>query len=120
MKNRLLSLILLLSILAFFTSSAFTSPLKLHIQLLSTEFLLDKGITFKFYIWGEIHPRDIKGVIVINKKNVKLRCNYKEKETSEAYVTCTAAGGTAAKYAGESGIVTLAGQGFWFRVPARP
>ena len=119
MKRKLVLIFLALSILVFFSSSAFITPY-LQVQLLSSGYVKDKGVTFKFLLTGDIHPRDIKGVVVINKKNIKLHCNFPGKGPSSITMTCTAFKGTAAKYSGESGIVILAGQPFWFRVPANP
>ena len=119
MKNKLILIFLTISIMTFLFASAYQTAPGLRIQLLSTSFIKDKGVTFKFLLEGEIHKRDIKGIIVINKKNVKLHCNFEDKK-SPISLTCTAFKGTAAKYSGESGIVILAGQPFWFRVPAQP
>jgi hypothetical protein len=118
--NKKLSLILvIISILAFTFASAFAPARVINISLISTSFLREKGVTFKFLATGDLRKTDFKGSVTVGGQSLKLYCNYSG-DPAPTTVTCTSAKGTAARFAGKTGIVFVGGYSFVFTVPARP
>ena len=122
MKKKFIFIFVVLSILALTLTSAFT-PLKtktppvLRVSLLSVNFLEEKGVTFKFLVDGDVKKSGLQGKVYVSNKTLRLYCNYSG-DATPVTVTCTSAKGTA-KFAGASGIVSVAGHSFYFVVPAR-
>jgi len=117
MFRKLTFILVILSLMAFTITSAFTSPRVTQIRLLSVSFMEEKGVTFKFLVDGNFKKSSLQGSVVVDGKTRKLYCNYGG-DPAPAVVTCTAPGGTA-KSAGRPGIINIAGRSFYFIVPAR-
>jgi hypothetical protein len=110
-------MLVILSILAFGFSSAFSSPAVSSVRLLSVNYMKEKGVTFKFKVDGNFKKSDLRGSVLVAGKTLRLYCNYGG-DPAPATVTCTSYKGTA-KYAGSAGVVSLVGRSFYFTVPAR-
>ena len=119
MNKKLIYMLVIVSILAFSLASAFTSARVITVSLQSVNFLREKGVTFKFMVDGDVRKSDIKGNVVVSGQKLALYCNYSG-DPAPVTVTCTSAKGTAARFAGKFGVVTVAGHSFGFTVPARP
>ncbi len=119
MNKKLTLTLVIISILVFTFASAFnTQPSITGVSLLSVKFQKEKGVTLKFLVTGDFHKKDLQGYILVGGKKVGLFCPYND-IPSPAVVTCHAAQGTAARYAGRRGMVYLAGVIFPISIPAR-
>jgi hypothetical protein len=117
LNKKFVSILVVLSTLAFTFTSAFKTPHVTQISLQSVTYLKEKGVTFKFLANGDFKRSDLQGNVVVNGKSIRLYCNYSG-DPAPVVVVCTAAKGTA-KLAGNKGIVFIAGRSFLFTVPAR-
>ena len=117
MKIKPIFILIVLSILALTLTSAFTSPRVNKVSLISVRFLEEKGVTFKFRVDGDVRKSDLQGNVLVNGKTLRLYCNYSGDPTP-VVVVCTSAKGTA-KFAGNVGIVSIAGHSFYFVIPAK-
>jgi len=118
MKKKSVLMLIILSILALTLTAAAKAPHITKVSLESMSFMKEKGVTFKFLVEGDFKKSDLKGKVMVDGNTIKLYCNYSG-DAAPVVVTCTAFKGTAAKYAGKLGVVTLVGHSFSFTVPAR-
>ena len=118
MNKKLISMLVILSILAFTFATAFTPPKITRISLLSVNFMREKGVTLKFLVDGNFRKSELQGSVTVDGKSLRLYCNYGG-DPAPVVVTCTSAKGTA-KFAGGVGLVSIAGRTFRIIVPARP
>jgi hypothetical protein len=112
-------MLVILSILAFTFTSAFKSPRVIKVNLISVDFQREKGVTFKFWMDGDLRKSDLKGNVLVKGNSLRLYCNYSG-DATPTVVVCTSAKGTAARYAGRLAVVSVAGHSFYFTVPSRP
>jgi hypothetical protein len=118
MHKKMISFLVILSLMSFMFTSAFKPTPPIQISLTSVQFLKEKGVTFKFQMAGNIKRADLKGSVLVGGKTLRLYCNSKAGIKTNSVVVCTSPAGTA-KYAGSVGVVFLAGRSFIFITPAR-
>ena len=118
MNKKIISMLVVLSLMSFYFTSAFKPAPVQKVTLLSVQFLEEKGVTFKFLMEGQFKKADLKGTVLVSGKELRLYCNAKPETKTSRIVVCTSPAGTA-KYAGTLGIVFLAGRSYIFVTPAR-
>jgi hypothetical protein len=80
-------------------------------------FVWGKGVVFVFE-GSDFRNKDVKGASIFAGSNFHdLYCNVNKDEDEK--IVCVA-GGRLAEYAGEAGVIYLAGQVFYVTVPAKP
>jgi hypothetical protein len=114
MRKKLIFILVLVSLLAVFVTTAAAPVGITRVTLVETVYLREKGVTFRFQMEGNASRNLLQGTITFDGITAKLRC----KNNHNGQVICTAPGGTA-KHAGASGYVTLAGFSFPVVIPAR-
>lgn len=117
MSRKIVFSLIILSILTFLFTSAFTSQRSLNISLQSVAYKREKGVTFKFLVNGDVRKNDLKGNVQISDRRLSLHCNYAG-DSTPVVVVCTAQKATA-QFAGQPAVVTVAGHSFYFIIPAR-
>ena len=114
MNKKLISILVILSMLAFLLTSAFSAPRVTSVSLVSVAFREEKGVTFKFRVDG-FKTQDLKGSVVVDGQTLKLRCGHSGDSTD--LLVCISEKATAARFSGHKAVVLLEGYSFWFSIP---
>jgi len=114
MKKALLFVMIMLSLLSFNTGRAQATGL---ITYGGGLFIVGKGTVFVFNGSG-FRNRDLRqATIFVGSNYHKLSCSVNR---GDAKIVCVIRGGISDEYAGETGIIYLAGQVFYVTIPGRP
>ena len=114
MKKYLITILVLLSMLAFQVGIVFAAPLAAGtVSLVSVQYVPGKGPVFTFHVNGEFSKSDLKGSLhVEGGGDYDLHCT----QVDDTTVKCT----TSAKVSGVDVSFSWGGSTFWTNVPEAP